>query len=168
MGVRIELDDLPPRYQQQVRRKLAERRRRKRPQATGGFAVPPAENLKRAFDSRGEYEFYIQACARVQRGEIARLTPHVKFALLPEKEFCGVKLPAAHYTADFVLLYPDGMVEVVEIKSKFVRRSQRDYIYRRRLLVDLILEPRGWRFTEIITPDSRQEIKEWRQKYGNV
>ena len=88
---------------------------------------------------------------------------HVAFPLLPQKEYCGIVLPAARYTADYVLVYADGTVEVVEIKSKFTRRAQRDYIYRRRLFIDLIAEPKGYKFTEIITPDSKSEIKEWKR-----
>ncbi len=61
-----------------------------------------------------------------------------------------------------MLKYADGTVEVVEIKSKFTRRQQRDYIYRRRLFIDLIAEPKGWKFTEIITPDTKSEINEWK------
>ena len=48
----------------------------------------------------------------------------------------------------FVLTHADGTVEIVEVKSKFTRRMQRDYIYRRRLFIDLVAEPRGWKFTE--------------------
>ena len=42
----------------------------------------------------------------------------------------------------------EGTVEIVEVKSRFTRRMQRDYIYRRRLFIDLVAEPRGWKFTE--------------------
>lgn len=84
-------------------------------------------------------------------------------SLLPAKEYGNVKLPAARYTADYVLVYADGAVEVVEIKSKFTRWAQRDYIYRRRLFIDLIAEPKGYKFTEIITPDSKDEIREWKR-----
>ena len=62
--------------------------------------------------------------------------------------------------------YADGTVEVVEIKSKFTRRAQRDYIYRRRLFVDLIAEPKGWRFREIVTDATREEVKEWKERAG--
>ena len=62
-----------------------------------------------------------------------------------------------------MLVYADGAVEVVEIKSKFTRRAQRDYIYRRRLFIDLIAEPKGYKFTEIITADSKDEIREWKR-----
>lgn len=99
----------------------------------------------------------------IESGKIIKATPHVAFPLLPAKEYGNVKLPAARYTADYVLVYADGTVEVVEIKSKFTRRAQRDYIYRRRLFIDLIAEPKGYKFTEIITPDSKDEIREWKR-----
>ena len=99
----------------------------------------------------------------IQSGKILKATTHVAFPLLPAKEYGNVKLPAARYTADYVLKYADGTVEVVEIKSKFTRRQQRDYIYRRRLFIDLIAEPKGWKFTEIITPDTKSEINEWKK-----
>lgn len=111
----------------------------------GGYS----ENMRRKPDSKQGILF-------------ATVTPHVAFPLLPQKEFCGIVLPAARYTADYVLVYADGTVEVVEIKSKFTRRAQRDYIYRRRLFIDLIAEPKGYKFTEIITPDSKSEVKEWK------
>ena len=85
------------------------------------------------------------------------------WTLLPEEEYCAVKLPAAHYTADYKLTYADGRVDIVEIKSKFTRKAQRDYIYRRRLFIDLIAKPKGWGFVEIITPDTKAEMKEWKR-----
>ena len=48
-------------------------------------------------------------------------------------------------------------------KSKFTRRQQRDYIHRRRIFIDLVAEPRGWRFVEHITPDTAAEIKAWKK-----
>lgn len=120
--------------------------------------------IGKTFESRGEYEYYISAILPgIESGRIIKATPHVAFPLLPAKEYGNVKLPAARYTADYVLVYADGAVEVVEIKSKFTRRAQRDYIYRRRLFIDLIAEPKGYKFTEIITPDSKDEIREWKR-----
>lgn len=81
----------------------------------------------------------------------------------PCSGYGNVKLPAMHYTPDFVLTYADGTVEVVEVKSKFTRRQQRDYIHRRRMFIDLVAEPRGWRFVEHITPDTAAEIKAWKK-----
>ena len=62
---------------------------------------------------------------KVQSGEVVKVELHRRFTMLPEKEYGNVKLPAAHYTPDFVLTYADGTVEVVEVKSKFTRRQQR-------------------------------------------
>lgn len=105
------------------------------------------------------YSYY----PKVQRGEIVKVESHCRFTMLPEKEYGNVKLPAMHYTPDFVLTYADGTVEVVEVKSKFTRRQQRDYIHRRRMFIDLVAEPRGWRFVEHITPDTAAEIKAWKK-----
>ena len=68
----------------------------------------------------------------------------------------------AQVTPDFVLTYADGTVEAVEVKSKFVRRQQRDYIHRRRMFIDLVAEPRGWHFIEHITADTAAEVKAWK------
>ena len=81
-------------------------------------------------------------------GEIVKVLDWQRFELMPAAEFCGIKLPAAHYTPDFILQHKDGTVEVVEVKSRFTRRMQRDYIYRRRLFIETYARPGGWRFTE--------------------
>lgn len=162
--MRLNLEDLPPRYRAQAEAQIA---RRKKPPAgqTLAEAARAAGKLGKAFGSRGEYEFYIgEIVSGIQAGLITRATPQVRFDLLPAKEFCGMKLPAAHYTCDYMIEYANGTVEVVEIKCKFTRRAQRDYIYRRRLFVDLIAEPRGWKFREIITGDSREDLKAWKEK----
>lgn len=56
-----------------------------------------------------------------------------------------------------------GRGEIVEVKSKFVRRMQRDYPVRRRVFLELIARPAGWKFTEIITAEDKEEIKRWRE-----
>jgi len=165
MSTRMELEDLPPRYRAQAEAQIAARNRGKCTHAQPmADAARTAGKLGKTFESRGEYEYYMSAIVPgIQSGKIIEATPHVAFPLLPAKEYGNVKLPAARYTADYVLKYADGTVEVVEIKSKFTRRAQRDYIYRRRLFIDLIAEPKGWKFTEIITPDSKSEVKEWKR-----
>lgn len=165
MSTRMELEDLPPRYRAQAEAQIAARGREKcaSPQAMAATART-AGALGKTFESRGEYEYYISVVVPgIESGRIIKATPHVAFPLLPAKEYGNVKLPAARYTADYVLVYADGTVEVIEIKSKFTRRAQRDYIYRRRLFIDLIAEPNGWKFTERITPDTKSEIKEWKR-----
>lgn len=165
MSVRLELSDLSPRIRAQAEAQIAARSREKcaSPQPVVD-AVRTAERTGKEFDSRGEYEYYMGTILpKVQQGQIVNVETHRAFSLLPEKEYGNVKLPAARYTADFVLTYADGTTEVVEVKSKFTRRQQRDYIYRRRLFIDLVAEPRGWRFVEHITPDTSAEIKAWKR-----
>ena len=116
------------------------------------------------FDSRGEYEYYVGTVVpKIGRGEIVKWEAHPCFLLFPAGEYNGVKLRSVQYTADFRLTYADGTVEIVEVKSKFVRRMQRDYPVRRRVFLELIARPAGWKFTEIITADSKEEIKRWRE-----
>lgn len=119
----MELDDLPPRYRAQAEQQLAARKRR--------AADPLAEAVKQAkaagrdFDSRGEYEFYTgTVLPKMARGEIVECEQHPAFPLFPAGEYGTMKLRPIRYTADFRLTYADGTVEIVEIKSKFVRRVQ--------------------------------------------
>ena len=100
---------------------------------------------------------------RVARGEIVEWEAHPSFPLFPAGEYGAMKLRPVRYTADFRLVYADGTVEIVEVKSKFVRRMQRDYALRRRVFLELVARPAGWRFTEIITADSAEEVKRWRE-----
>lgn len=164
--MRLELDDLPPRYRAQAEAQIAGRKNKNAPaEQSLAEAAEAAGRLGKTFGSRGEYEFYIGVILPgIQAGRICRATPQVRFDLLPAKEFCGMRLPAAHYTCDYMIEYANGTVEVVEIKCKFTRRAQRDYIYRRRLFVDLIAEPRGWKFREIITGDTKEDLKAWKEK----
>ena len=159
MSTRLNLEDLPPRYRAQAEAQIARR--------TRGKCTTAQQTLADAAKSAGKIIFPFMwmapALPGIESGRIIKATPHVAFPLLPAKEYGNVKLPAARYTADYVLVYTDGTVEVVEIKSKFTRRAQRDYIYRRRLFIDLIAEPKGYKFTEIITPDSKDEIREWKR-----
>lgn len=154
----MELDDLPPRYRAQAEQQLAARKRR--------AADPLAEAVKQAkaagrdFDSRGEYEFYTGiVLPKMARGEIVECEQHPAFPLFPAGEYGTMKLRPIRYTADFRLKYADGTVEIVEIKSKFVRRMQRDYPVRRRVFLEQIARPAGWKFTEIITAEDKDDLK---------
>lgn len=114
------------------------------------------------FDSLGEYEYYIGTVApKVARGEIVEWEAHPCFPLFPAGQYGALKLRPVRYTADFRLVYADGTVEIVEIKSKFVRRMQRDYALRRRVFLEQVARPAGWKFMEIITADSKEEIDRW-------
>ena len=156
MGVRIELEDLPPRYRAQAELQIAERKKQagngklRQGCTSSGPAGPPSptgEGLGNAPESEKRYYREV-ILPKVACGQIVKVQEQVMFDLLPEKAYCGLKLPKARYKPDFVLTYADGTVEIVEVKSKFTRRMQRDYIYRRRLFIDLVAEPRGWKFTE--------------------
>ena len=98
---------------------------------------------------------------RWRGGEIVEWEAHPCFPLFPAGQYGALKLRPVRYTADFRLVYADGTVEIVEIKSKFVRRMQRDYALRRRVFLEQVARPAGWKFTEIITADSKEEIDRW-------
>ncbi len=159
--MRLELSDLPPKYQAQALAQLAGKKQREDPAKVAAKAVA---EVGKNFDSRGEYEFYIGTVVpKVNRGEVVAWSAHPSFPLFPAGEYCGIKLSAVRYTADFRLEYADGTVEIVEVKSKFVRRMQRDYALRRRVFLETVARPAGWKFTEIITTDSTEEIKQWQK-----
>lgn len=160
--MRMELSDLPPWARAQAEKQLAEQEKgsTKNPVAA---AAKGAKATGRDFDSRGEYEFYIgTVLPKMATGEIVMYEQHPRFILFPEGEYNGVKLRSIRYTADFRLEYADGTVEVVEIKSKFVRRMQRDYPVRRRVFLEQV-RPLGWKFREVITTDSKDDVAEWRK-----
>ena len=150
MAYRLELSDLPPRYRAQAEAQLAGRGKKRGDTVTVAARAAAMSGLK--FDSRGEYEYYVGTVVpKIGRGEIVKWEAHPCFLLFPAGEYNGVKLRSVQYTADFRLTYADGTVEIVEVKSKFVRRMQRDYPVRRRVFLELIARPAGWKFTEIIT-----------------
>lgn len=160
MAFRLELSDLPPRYRAQAEAQLAKgRKKRSDPLAEAARA---AKITGKEFDSLGEYEYYIGTVApKVARGEIVEWEAHPCFPLFPAGQYGALKLRPVRYTADFRLVYADGTVEIVEIKSKFVRRMQRDYALRRRVFLEQVARPAGWKFMEIITADSKEEIDRW-------
>lgn len=160
MAFRLELSDLPPRYRAQAETQLAKgRKKRSDPLAEAARA---AKITDKEFDSLGEYEYYIGTVApKVARGEIVEWEAHPCFPLFPAGQYGALELRPVRYTADFRLVYADGTVEIVEIKSKFVRRMQRDYALRRRVFLEQVARPAGWKFTEIITADSKEEIDRW-------
>lgn len=161
--MRLELSDLPPAYRAQAEKQLAEQAKKKKRDPMRS-AMQQAKAAGREFDSMGEYEFYIGAVLpKLATGEIKACEQHPRFVLFPAGEYGGLTLGAIQYTADFRLDYADGTVEIVEVKSKFVRKMQRDYPVRRRIFIEQIARPAGWRFREIITADSRDEIKRWRE-----
>lgn len=140
----ISINDLSPWARRKALKKYQEEQEKEQERA----AVPKLED---AFDSQLEREYYLaEILPRVRSGEISTVSLHERFELLPASSYCGIRLPAAHYTPDFVVTYADGSVEVVEVKSKQIRRMQGSYVYRRRLFIDRYARPNGWKFTEVI------------------
>lgn len=164
MGVRLELEDLPPRYRAQAELQILQRKGQTCLQKESKNTKNDKQNEENKQTQSKNEDFCKQKTKRVPESEkryyrkvilpkvacglVVKVQEQIVFELLPEKAYCGLKLPKARYKSDFVLTYADGTVEIVEVKSKFTRRMQRDYIYRRRLFIDLVAEPRGWKFTE--------------------
>lgn len=158
----LEISDLPPSMQRQAIKKLltmekksvrtaAEQEAKKR---DGGTAS------KDEFDSNGEREFYFYTVLPgIRKGEIKECIKHPVFELFKKSDYCGMKLSAIRYTPDFLLKMSDGSTEVIEIKSKFVRRMQRDYHIRRRLFIELVARPNNYIFREIITGEAEKRQK---------
>lgn len=102
-------------------------------------------------DSELERRYYAAVLwPKIMAGLVVSVEMHKRFTLYPADTYCGLRLPAAHYTPDFFITYQNGTVEAVEVKSAAVRKLQRDYIYRRRLFIERFARPNGWRFTEYI------------------
>lgn len=165
----LNLSDLPPSMQRQALKIIAEEdARRQVASVCRGIKAESRGNLgdsqKSEFDSRGEYEYYVGTILpKMKTGEVVKCEKHPAFLLYPKGEYGALKLHEIRYTADFRLEYADGAVEIVEVKSKFVRRMQRDYPVRRRVFIEQIARPAGWKFTEVITADSRDDIKAWKR-----
>lgn len=139
----IDINRLGPAAQAQVRAALARREKIERTRQK----IPAAE-----FESRLEADFYTaELWPRIITGEIINVEKHKEFILMPAAEYCGIKLHNAVYTPDFFVEYKNGMVEVIEVKSKAVRKLQGSYVYRRRLFIEIYARPNGWAFREVIT-----------------
>lgn len=140
----IKLSDLSP----WARRKALEKYQKEQEKDQKRAAVPKLEDV---FESNLERDYYLaEILPRVRSGEISTVSLHERFELLPASSYCGIRLPAAHYTPDFVITYADGSVEAVEVKSKKIRQLQGSYVYRRRLFIERYARPNGWKFTEVI------------------
>ena len=161
--MRLELKDLPPQMQRQAIRQLAMQEEREQDRKKN--LLKQGRKAQRArFDSRGEYEYYYGTVVPLIRGGKAKeCKEHPEFQLFGPEEYCGVTLGAIRYTADFRIDYADGSVEIVEIKSRFVRRQQRDYPLRRRLFIEQYAKPNGWKFTEIITDEKKADTERWKE-----
>ena len=79
------------------------------------------------FDSKKEYQRYLELLDMEENGDICCLQRQVKFELLPKQQ--GER--AVNYIADHVYVYGNVLV-VEDVKSK-ITKKQTDYIIKRKL-----------------------------------
>ena len=145
-----DLARLGPAARSQIQEELARRDRARKARRLLADADQAGPMLPDA-DSDLERRYYAAVLwPKIMAGLVESWEMHRRFELLPADTYCGLRLPAAHYTPDFYITYANGVVEVVEVKNAKIRQLQRDYIYRRRLFIEKYARPNGWKFTEHI------------------
>lgn len=145
-----DLARLGPAARDQIQEELARRDRARKAHRLLAGAAQAGPMLPDA-DSDLERRYYASVLwPKIMAGLVAQVELHKQFLLYPADTYCGLRLPAAHYTPDFLVTYTNGTVEAVEVKHTKIRKLQRDYIYRRRLFIEKYAKPNGWKFTEYI------------------
>lgn len=145
----IDIERLGPAARAQVEKELARRADARKAalmqhKTRAGPILPDA-------GSQLEQDYYAaEIWPKMAAGLVAEFETHKTFPLLPAADYCGIKLPAIVYTPDFFIKYTNGTVEVVEVKHPKIRSLQNGYTYRRRLFIELVARPAGWKFTEYI------------------
>ena len=128
-----DLARLGPAARAQIQEELARRDRARKAHRLLADAAQAGPLLPEA-DSELERRYYAaELWPKIMAGLVAQVELHKQFLLYPADTYCGLRLPAAHYTPDFFVTYTNGTVEAVEVKHAKIRKLQRDYIYRRRL-----------------------------------
>ena len=120
----VDIERLGPAAQKQIRDELERRRRADMARERQARAKDgPLERVSGADSgSRLEDEYYMAYIwPKEISGDIVSVERHKRFELLPKSDYCGLRLPAAHYTPDFVIEYKNGTVEVVEVKHEAIR-----------------------------------------------
>lgn len=103
--------------------------RRKKPNKYGARKTTVCGHT---FDSKREAEYYLELLEAKRRGYVLEITLQPSYILLGGfVDNTGHKQRMITYTADFLVRYADGHVEVVEIKG--VRT--RDYMLRKKLFL---------------------------------
>lgn len=129
----------------------------------------------REFDSRDEIMRYIELCDMQSKGLISNLRRQYSFELIPRQSKMVVKHlktkdkmvekfleNPAIYTCDFMYL-ENGVYVAEDVKSTFTR-TEKDYVLRRKLMVQKILahndKGRGqWIFREYIVGTKKRPGK---------
>lgn len=97
----IDIERLGPAAQKQVREELERRRRAaaakdRQQKARDGPALRPGGSDRGSALEEEYYRAYIWP--KELAGTVANVERHKKFELLPKSDYCGLRLPAAHYT----------------------------------------------------------------------
>lgn len=86
------------------------------------------------FDSVKEGDYYNYLKLLKMAKEIISFETQVKFVLIPVQKIDGEHIEhACTYKADFVVKYPDGRVEHIDVKSQPTRTK--DYVIKRKLML---------------------------------
>ena len=129
------------------------------------------------FDSKAEYERYLQLKQQETEGLISCLKQQVRFEIIPmtpkkvekklktkTKEIEMVDERAKYYTADFTYLNSDGQYVISEVKSVGTQLA-RDYPLRRALIKRIIFLHnkevgfQDWVFEEYVISNKRKRKK---------
>lgn len=115
------------------------------------FGARKIRNAYGEFDSKAEWNRYIELLDMQRKGLINGLQRQVKYEIIPaitktvEKQLKTktkyverVDEKAAHYTCDFQY-FKDGVLVIEDAKSEATRR-EKDYVLRRKLMKHLIEE----------------------------
>ena len=93
------------------------------------------------FDSIKEAEYYCELKLRVMAGEVTKFDMQVPYVLQEKYKIHGKTVRAIKYIADFRVYYPDGRIEIVDVKGVRTRT------YRDKIKILLKKYPDIW-FTE--------------------
>lgn len=72
------------------------------------------------FDSKREADYYCQLNILKRTGQVTDFIIHPKYIIIDSYRcpLTGRKIPATTYSADFLVTYPDGREELIDVKSE--------------------------------------------------
>src|SRR3990167_5632230 len=78
------------------------------------------------FHSRKEASYYCQLKILKRAGEVTDFILQPKYIIIDSYKcpLTGRKIPATTYSADFLVTYPDGREEVIDIKSEATAKKE--------------------------------------------
>ena len=83
------------------------------------------------FDSKKEAKKYQELNLLLRAGEIVEIHLQPEFELIPDFEYQGKKIRGVKYTADFMVYWKNGKIQIIETKGC----KTRDYVIRKKLLL---------------------------------